>query len=79
MRNATLPDENQRGNKVTLRKLIIEFINKIPEQEFSPAEIQLFLLEYRRSPHIVIENIQEWVIRTREGKRQMKRVDSWVH
>ncbi|KAH6667225.1 hypothetical protein B0J14DRAFT_629552 [Halenospora varia] len=53
---------------VTLRKLMTEFANKIPEQEFSPAEIQSFLLEYRRSPHMAVENVQEWVVRTREGK-----------
>lgn len=55
-----------------------EFANKIPEQEFSPAEIQSFLLEYRQSPHMAVENVQEWVVRTRKGKRQMKRADSWV-
>jgi chaperone BCS1 len=78
MRDDTLPDGSQRGDEVTLRKLMTEFANKIPEQEFSPAEIQSFLLEYRRSPHMAVENVQEWVVRTREGKRQMKRADSWV-
>jgi hypothetical protein len=36
-----------------------KFANKIPEQEFSPAEIQSFLPEYRRLPHIAVENAQE--------------------
>jgi hypothetical protein len=27
---------------------------------------------------MAVENVQEWVVRTREGKRKMKRVDSWV-
>ena len=74
----SLPDANRRGDEVTLRKLMTEFANKIPEQEFSPAEIQSFLLEYRQSPHMAVENVQEWVVRTREAKRQMKRADSWV-
>jgi mitochondrial chaperone BCS1 len=78
MRDNTLLDRGQQGDKVTLRKLMTEFITKIPEQEFSPAEIQSFLLEYRRSPHITVENVQEWVVRTRKAKRQMKRADSWV-
>jgi chaperone BCS1 len=76
MRDDILLDGSRRENKVTFRKLMTEFANKIPEQEFSPAEIQSFLLEYRRSPHIAVENVQKWVIRTREAKRQMKRVDS---
>jgi chaperone BCS1 len=79
MRDDTLLDGSRRGDEVTLRKLMTEFANKMPEQEFSPAEIQSFLLEYRRSPHIAVENVQEWVVRTREGKRQMKRADSWFH
>jgi chaperone BCS1 len=78
MRDDTLPDGSRQVDEVTLRKLMTEFANKMPEQEFSPAEIQSFLLEYRRSPHMAVENVQEWVVRTREGKRQMKRADSWV-
>ena len=42
MRDDTLPDKSRRGDEVTLRKLMTEFANKIPEQEFSPAEIQSF-------------------------------------
>ena len=75
MRDDTLPDRSRRGDEVTLRKLMTEFANKMPEQEFSPAEIQSFLLEYTRSPHMAVENVQEWVVRTREGKRQMKRAE----
>lgn len=78
MRDDTLPDGSRQGDEATLRKLMTEFANKMPEQEFSPAEIQSFLLEYRRSPHMAVENVQEWVVRTREAKRQMKRADSWV-
>jgi chaperone BCS1 len=78
MRDDTLPDGSRRGDEDTLRKLMTEFANKMPEQEFSPAEIQSFLLEYTRSPHMAVENVQEWVVRTREGKRQIKRADSWV-
>ena len=44
-----------------LRKLMIEFASKIPEEEFSAVEIQLFLKEYRRLPHMAVENVQEWV------------------
>ncbi|KAH6661756.1 hypothetical protein B0J14DRAFT_571426 [Halenospora varia] len=65
-------------DKIMLRKLATEFANKLPEQEFSPAEIQSFLLEYRRSPHMAVENVQEWVVRAREAKRRTKRADSGV-
>ena len=78
MRDDTLPDGSQRGDEDTLRKLMREFASKIPEQEFSAAEVQLFLKEYRRLPHMAVENVQEWVVRTREGKKHMKRADSWM-
>ena len=52
MRDDTLPDGNRQGDEFTLRKLMTECANKMPEQEFSPAEIQSFLLEYMRSPHM---------------------------
>ena len=48
MRDDTLLDGSRQGDEVTLRALMTEFINKMPEQKFSPDEIQSFLLEYRR-------------------------------
>ncbi|KAH7305396.1 P-loop containing nucleoside triphosphate hydrolase protein [Rhexocercosporidium sp. MPI-PUGE-AT-0058] len=78
MRDDTLLDGSQRGDEDTLRKLMREFVSKIPEQEFSVAEVQSFLMEYKRLPHMAVENVQEWVVRTREGKRQIKRADSWM-
>lgn len=68
MRDITLPDGSLRGGQVTLMKLMAEFTNKIPEQEFSLAEIRSFLLEYRWSPHLVVENVQEWVARPGKSK-----------
>jgi chaperone BCS1 len=59
IRDDILLDRSWRGDKVTFRKLMTKFANKIPEQEFSPAEIQSFLPEYRRLPHIAVENAQE--------------------
>jgi len=78
MLDDNLPEGSRRGDEDTLRKLMTKFADKIPEHEFSPAEIQSFLLEYKRSPHMAVDNVQDWVVRTREGKRQMRRPDSWV-
>ncbi|KAH9205187.1 hypothetical protein DL95DRAFT_397880, partial [Leptodontidium sp. 2 PMI_412] len=76
MPDDTSTDGSQRGDEDMLRKLMTEFASKIPEEEFSAAEIQLFLKEYRGLPHMAVENVQEWVVRTREGKKHMKRADS---
>ncbi|PVH70485.1 P-loop containing nucleoside triphosphate hydrolase protein [Cadophora sp. DSE1049] len=78
MHDDTLPDGSQRADEDTLRKLMTEFASKIPKQEFSAAEVQSFLMQYKRSPHMAVENAQEWVVSTREAKRQMRRADSWV-
>jgi chaperone BCS1 len=75
MRDNTSPDRKPIEDEAMLAKLAGEFA-KVPEQEFSQADIQLFLLKYRESPHMAVEHVEEWVMKTREGKRQIKRADS---
>lgn len=79
-RHIFMHDNPSPGGKLTdeavLRKLAGEFANKVPEQEFSPADIQLFLRKYRQSPHMAVENVEEWVMKTKDGKRQIKSPDS---
>ena len=53
-----------------------EFAGKLPE--LSPAEIQSFLLEHRSSARTAVERAQQWMERTREEKKKMKRADSFV-
>jgi chaperone BCS1 len=43
-------------------KLAADFANLVLEQEFSPADIQLFLLENRKSPAMAVQNVQEWIL-----------------
>jgi chaperone BCS1 len=59
-----------------LKKLAADFASKVPEHEFSPADIQLFLLEYKESPRRAVENVQEWIIRAREENRHMTAAES---
>jgi chaperone BCS1 len=61
-----------------LKKLAADFATKVPEYEFSPAEIQMFLLGYRKSPAMAVQNVQEWVVKTREEKGHIKRADFLV-
>ena len=42
------------------------FAAKMPELEFSPAEILSFILEYRLSPEEVVDNVEAWATRIRE-------------
>jgi chaperone BCS1 len=71
------PDEGKGAeDKIPLEKLATEFTAMVPEQEFSPAEIQLFLLEHRRSPYMAVQNVQGWMARIREEKGQIVRAES---
>lgn len=68
------PDEGKGAeDKIPLEKLASEFAAMVPEQEFCPAEIQLFLLEHRGSPQMAVQNVQEWITRIREEKGQITR------
>jgi hypothetical protein len=42
----------------------------VPELEFSPAGILLFLLEYRQSPREAINNVEAWMTMIREKRRE---------
>jgi len=44
----------------------------VPELKFSLAEIISFLLEYRQSPREAIDNIEIWMTRIREERKEAK-------
>lgn len=53
-----------------IEDLSTHFSAKIPEHEFSPAEIQGLLLRHKRSPEAAIEAAEAWVIQTRKDKKE---------
>lgn len=55
----------------TVERYAREFATKIPEWEFSPAEIQSFLVEHRGSARVAVEKVQEWIDRTRAERSKM--------
>ncbi|KAL4920803.1 BCS1 N terminal-domain-containing protein [Aspergillus aurantiobrunneus] len=48
-----------------------EFAVRVPEGEFTPAEIQGYLLNYKTDPEGAIEGAERWVIETREKKARI--------
>jgi hypothetical protein len=49
--------------------LVEEFTTRVPELVFNPAEILLFLLEYRQQlPGEAIDNVEAWMTRIREER-----------
>ncbi|KAK0617190.1 BCS1 N terminal-domain-containing protein [Immersiella caudata] len=50
--------------------LAARFAEKIPAHEFSPAEIQGFLLKHKRSPEAAVEGAEQWVLDARKEKKE---------
>lgn len=53
----------------------------MPEEEFSPAEVQSFLLGHKGSPTDAVDGVQEWVANqteVKEPKPELDRESSWV-
>ncbi|KAH7312219.1 BCS1 N terminal-domain-containing protein [Stachybotrys elegans] len=57
-----------------INRLALDFASKIPEHEFSPAEIQGLLLRHKHNPEAAIEQVEEWIVQTRKEKKQ-KEID----
>jgi len=53
-----------------VEKLADEFAARIPAHEFSPAEIQGFLLKHKRAPEKAVEGAAEWVVEARKEKKE---------
>lgn len=47
-----------------------DFASKIPPGEFSPAQIQGYLIRLRRAPEAAAQGAQDWVVQERERKRE---------
>uniref|UniRef100_A0A8H7TN77 AAA+ ATPase domain-containing protein n=1 Tax=Bionectria ochroleuca TaxID=29856 RepID=A0A8H7TN77_BIOOC len=51
-----------------IKELSHEFAAKIPEHEFSPAEIQGLLLRHKRHPLAALNATDDWIVQTRKEK-----------
>ena len=52
--------------------LAAEFVTKVPQLEFSPAEILSYLLQYRQSPADAVKHAEEWVAVLRREKNGLQ-------
>jgi chaperone BCS1 len=53
--------KQQEDNDREVERQAAAFAAKVPEPEFSPAEIMSYLVPYRHSPAAAIENRSQWV------------------
>ncbi|EQL00744.1 hypothetical protein G6O67_006071 [Ophiocordyceps sinensis] len=73
--SSTVSDDSDAGEeRAAIRErvegLARHFAAKIPEGEFSPAEVQGLLLRHKRSPDGAIAAAEEWVARMRRDKKE---------
>ncbi|KAH7630388.1 BCS1 N terminal-domain-containing protein [Sordaria sp. MPI-SDFR-AT-0083] len=63
--------ESER-DEATLKvvELASQFAKKIPAHEFSPAEIQGFLLKHKRNAQGAVEGAEQWVVEARREKME---------
>jgi chaperone BCS1 len=51
-------------------KLGEEFAAMVPTMEFSPAEIQGYLLKHKRQPEVAVKEAPAWIEKTKEDKKK---------
>ncbi|KAH6618052.1 BCS1 N terminal-domain-containing protein [Chaetomium sp. MPI-SDFR-AT-0129] len=71
--------EAARKREETVAKvdaLAVQFAARIPAHEFSPAEIQGFLLKNKREPEKAVEGAEQWVLTTRKEKKEKELRDA---
>lgn len=56
-----------------LKNLALEFADKIPEDTFTPAEIQGHLMRYKKTPQDALDSIDHWVKETIEDKEKQRK------
>ncbi|GAB1315794.1 Mitochondrial chaperone BCS1 [Madurella fahalii] len=71
-REAEAADAARKKDEIIAKvdALAKQFASKIPAHEFSPAEIQGFLLKNKRSPENAVEGAEQWVADTRKEKKE---------
>ncbi|KAI1106607.1 BCS1 N terminal-domain-containing protein [Jackrogersella minutella] len=53
-----------------INTLADEFSAKIPEHEFSPAELQGYLMKHKRNAQAALENVEDFIERTRKDHKE---------
>lgn len=59
--NAKFSLEEQKREMIRMNEMALRFAECLPERQFSLAEIQGFLLQYKRRPEGACDNVRSWV------------------
>jgi mitochondrial chaperone BCS1 len=64
---ASLPDDSTTQN---LRVLAKTFAKRIPPGDFSPADLQDYLLIHKKSPQNAVDNVTSWIEKVYEERKK---------
>lgn len=68
--------KKRAADKAHVDALALEFASKIPDHEFSPAELQGHLMRYKRSPQAAIDKVEEFIEQTRKDRKEKEIKDA---
>ncbi|KAI1499498.1 BCS1 N terminal-domain-containing protein [Biscogniauxia marginata] len=68
--------KERKAHDAQISVLAEEFASKIPALEFSPAELQGFLMRHKRNPRAAVENAEDFVERTRKDRKEKELKDA---
>lgn len=57
-----------------VEKLAEDFASKLPGHEFSPAELQGYLMKNKRNPEAAVAGVDTWVVETRKEKVEKQEI-----
>ncbi|KAJ4286025.1 hypothetical protein N0V88_008140 [Collariella sp. IMI 366227] len=69
-REDNVPSQKSSMGSFNLKNLAEKFVSKVPPKEFSPAELQGFLLKHKDMPENAVMKVGEWV-REKQGERKV--------
>jgi chaperone BCS1 len=71
-------DETRKKDETLARveKLAGQFAERVPAHEFSPAEIQGYLLKHKRDPDAAVAGVEAWVVETRKEKKEKELMEA---
>ncbi|KAK0743095.1 BCS1 N terminal-domain-containing protein [Schizothecium vesticola] len=67
---AAVRAREREATLVRVEGLAEEFAGRVPAHEFSPAELQGYLLKNKRDPEAAVEGAAEWVVETRKDRKE---------
>ena len=64
------PKPIQPSSQTRLEQMADEFAQKVPADQYSPAEVQGFLLRIKKEPHRALDEVDGWIASKREDKQE---------